>query len=130
VNEQLQDKLVEILSGIQEATRAAGDFAMAQLPDIAQSYVMYGRVASIVNVLFAIAAVALGAYMIYRCKRHIDKASSFLDTAPEVIVPLGVGGMFVFGLGAFSLKGAVLSSALVWFAPKVWLLKELASLIK
>lgn len=44
MNGQLQAKMVEILTTIQRGTETAGTFAMEQLPDIAQQYVLYGRV--------------------------------------------------------------------------------------
>lgn len=54
MKEELNTKLVEILTSIQTAAGKASDFALDQLPDIAQSYVLYGRAVSVVAVgLFA-----------------------------------------------------------------------------
>lgn len=39
MKEELQGKLVEILASIQSGVGQAKDFALVQLPDIAQSYV-------------------------------------------------------------------------------------------
>lgn len=38
----LQDKLVEIITQLQSAVKTGADFAIEQLPDIAQQYVVYG----------------------------------------------------------------------------------------
>ena len=51
MKEELNGKLVEILTSIQTAAGKASDFALEQLPDIAQSYVMYGRAVSVAHLL-------------------------------------------------------------------------------
>ncbi len=124
MNEQLQSKLVEILSGIQSATKEAGDFAMEQLPDIAQQYVMYGRVNSLVW-LFAWAVVFIAAvYMNFRFVRYMKNEDEW-EMSPLLMATVSGAG----GAGMVFMTCAQ-TAALVWFAPKVWLLKELASLIK
>jgi hypothetical protein len=129
MNEQLQGKLVEILSGIQAATKAAGDFALEQLPDIAQQYVIYGRVSkTVILVLIALSFLA----MLYVAIRHgfLSKVKGeygmWADGRIAAAV-LGSIGCLVSGLALIASIGPTL---LVWLAPKVWLLKEIASLIK
>jgi hypothetical protein len=134
MNEQLQGKLVEILSGIQAATKAAGDFALEQLPDIAQQYVFYGRA---ISTFYLVASMILLSVMLVVCVKFgfantkavksdgYDKGDWLFGRMLSAM--LGSAGSllsFVFlceSIGRF---------ALVWFAPKVWLLKEIASLIK
>lgn len=132
MNEQLQAKLVEILSGIQSATKAAGDFALGQLPDIAQSYVMYGRARTVVisAILLIIGASLLGlARWAYKHPWNTspyswDKDAKRSESNHLVMLFPGIfGGLFVM-LGIFTFD------LLVWVAPKVWLLKELAALVK
>jgi hypothetical protein len=48
MKEELQGKLVEILTQIQSTVGQAKDFTLQQLPDIAQSYIYYGVVSSVV----------------------------------------------------------------------------------
>lgn len=140
MNEQLQGKLVEILSGIQTATKAAGDFAMEQLPDIAQSYVMYGRVLYSIAIVFGAICLVAGVTLLVLSHRssgaRINAGLKWVsDNKPGVpssdaVFALGLAGTAVGALG-FAVAAANVSSALlVWFAPKVWLLKELAGLIK
>jgi hypothetical protein len=124
MNEQLQGKLVEILSGIQAATRAAGDFALEQLPDIAQQYVMFARVSSIVTLVLLVVAVLFFLWSIKRCWVWM-KAEEAYELSPVLILPFGAA-MFFAGVAYHKM----IEVALVWFAPKVWLLKEIASLIK
>ncbi len=117
MEKELQGKLVEILSSIQAATGKASDFAMEQLPDIAQSYVVYGRV-------YATACIAFGALsfiaMLWAGNRfsRSSEGGSWIAAAFGSMVPL-----MIF-LTTFS------EMLMVWFAPKVWLLKELAQLVK
>lgn len=126
MKEELNTKLVEILTSIQTAAGKASDFALEQLPDIAQSYVLYGRVFSLVTVLLCL-AVLLALVWLFRVTY---RATSEGDADEIVWVPVGIGGVVVVVIAMFFLLEGLQSTFLVWFAPKVWLLKELASLIK
>lgn len=132
MNEQLQLKLVEILSSIQSATKTAGDFAMEQLPDIAMQYVMYGRVMTTASsgflLLIAIALFSL-AFWAYknpwnisdlRCEKHRERSDS-----NGVVIVLGSIFGSLFGIIAF-----YSFDWMVWIAPKAWLLKELATFVR
>ena len=55
MKDALQLKMVEILTAIQSAVGKSADFALEQLPDIAQQYVLYGRVWSTIAVLVSLA---------------------------------------------------------------------------
>ena len=132
MNEQLQAKLVEILSGIQSATKAAGDFALGQLPDIAQSYVMYGRVRTVAisAVLLLLGAALLGlSRWAYKHPWNTSNYSFEKDQKRSESNYLAMVFPGIFG-AAFTMLGLLTFDFLVWFAPKVWLLKELASLVK
>ena len=132
MKEELNGKLVEILTSIQTAAGKASDFALEQLPDIAQSYVMYGRAVSLAHaaVLLLIGGVSLMySRWAYQNPWNTSDYSWDRDKARSesnyiaMVAPAIVGGLFVIT--------ALLSfDYLVWFAPKVWLLKELATLIK
>lgn len=137
MKEELQTKLVEILGSIQTAADKAGDFAMAQLPDIAQSYVMYGRAYTLVIAVVALIVFCLGFYTVHLTNKKVKEADAefqkdkeganvyrshyfeWADVGPLPYVP------FMLGVGIFWVDLAQL--LLVWFAPKVWLLKEIAT---
>lgn len=132
MKEELQSKLVEILASIQTATGKASDFAIEQLPDIAQQYVLYGRVRSVIFVVaFTLIAGALLKYAHWAWKnpwntsawsmdRHLKRSESNLAA-----MVLGV-----ICAGFFSFCALLSTNPLVWVAPKVWLLKEIAALVK
>lgn len=130
MNEQLQGKLVEILGGIQEATKAAGDFAMEQLPEIAQTYVTYGRVQTLLDLAVSVAFIVAGACALFGVRAHLKKAGDFLDAEPIVVVFGLAGGGIATLFGVLWAKNAAASAALAWVAPKVWLLRELAGMLK
>jgi hypothetical protein len=123
MKEELQGKLVDILTSIQTAAGKASDFALEQLPDIAQSYVAYGRAYSMVSLAFFV-CVALGSALALRWavnSKNQDSPGPFFAGLVG-----GAAGLISLGMTLVSVKGAML----VWFAPKVWLLKEIATLIK
>lgn len=134
MKEELQGKLVEILTSIQVATGKASDFAMVQLPDIAQSYVLYGRISSSIEVAFWLLALGIGLYALRWSWKNPKYSTYSWDAGKKVwtdgssmSVLLSCVFSFSASVGLFS---AINSAALVWFAPKVWLLKSLAGMIK
>lgn len=131
MKEILQEKLLEVITAVQNAAGKAGEFALTQLPQIAQEYVMYGRVKSAVlsGLLLLIGSVLIcTAVWAYRNPWNNDNYTYNKHGRGESNqLVIGIGGLFgaVFVLTAF-----LAFDHLVWFAPKVWLLKELASLTR
>jgi hypothetical protein len=128
MKDELQGKLVEILTSIQTAAGKASDFAMEQLPDIAQSYVMFGRAYETVFMLFAVSivmAVWAGTWKVYK---KASRPEGVFDGMPPPLAFAfgGVISIVPFLMVVENIKPLLM----VWFAPKVWLLKEIASLIK
>ena len=129
MNDQLQSKLAEVIGAILNGVRTAGDFAMQQLPEIAQQYVLYGR--AYLTFVFAalVAAAGVCAFIALRYGffgRQPDQCGMWADSR---LIACVVGGI---GAGLFGGVALLTSSSLflVWFAPKVWLLKELAGFMK
>lgn len=114
MEKELQGKLVEILSSIQAATGKATDFAMEQLPDIAQSYVMYGRASSLFWLVGASACVYFAVKGRAKAMKAFDDFLAWIGAAIAAVVAIA----------------SAHEAFLAWFAPKVWLLKELAQLVK
>jgi hypothetical protein len=122
MNDELQSKLVEVLTGISEGVSQAKDFAIEQLPDVAQQYIMFGMVWETALLALYAAFIALIAFGLWKLWRS--------DAEVEV-----VGGGTT--LGAFSLVGLLIAFVmqlkpvlLVWFAPKLYLLQGIAGLVK
>ena len=135
MKEELQGKLVEILTSIQTAAGKASDFAVEQLPDIAQSYVAYGRAYATIQLLAFLLALCAAVYVAIRYgflntaavhgEQHYDPGSwtegRVMSAVFGSIVSVAVAVVAMVSSGPF---------LLVWFAPKVWLLKEIASFLK
>jgi hypothetical protein len=124
MKEQLQSKLVEILTSIQAAAGKASDFAMAELPDIAQSYIAYGRAMAIAQIVFSTLLFIALVYVTHRCVIWVKKEEEWA-MSPLLSIPVTVTAM-VAGWAYASITSALL----VWMAPKVWLLKEIAGMLR
>lgn len=127
MKEELNGKLVEILTSIQTATGKVADFALEQLPDIAQSYIAYGRVHGTVMLAIMVIAFVLFSRSFVA---NFKKANDGGDGTPELMFLSMIFcgfGLIITAISALSMIGGVF---LVWIAPKVWLLKELASMVK
>lgn len=132
MKQELQDKLVDVISAIHSATGKASDFALEQLPEIAQQYVMYGRVRSVVLVLlFSILAVASLKYAHWAYKNPWNYSSFSFDKDAKRSESNCLAIFIGMASGVASIISAVGSvNVLVWVAPKVWLLQALAGLVK
>lgn len=131
---ELQGKLTEILTSIQTTVGKANDFAIGQLPDIAQSYMVYGRVWITAE---ALTWFLLFSVLLFVCIRYGWNNKEAVHTlgwgmgdwyAHRIYITIfGTLGSIVCGVVALA---SIKSAALVWLAPKVWLIKEIATLIK
>lgn len=124
MNEQLQAKLIEILSAIQAGAKATGDFAMAQLPDIAQSYVMYGRAYLTIMVMLPLM------FLIIAWPNYIRKVYPKFKDTPDAVVLVGMAMVILSTVSLGTFAACISEFLMVWFAPKVWLIKEIANLIR
>lgn len=114
---QLDTKLAALVDTIISATKAAGDFAMEQLPDLAMQMVMYGRAMSTALLLVSVATL----WFCWWCGKNSMKHDREI-----LILPCIFSALFGVVLFLCSLHDFVLS----WFAPKIYIIKEVASLLK
>ena len=126
MNEKLQTQLADIIAAIHRAASAGADFALSQLPDSAQQYVIYGRVSGTLLVLIGFALVLLSVWMLRKAVQ-IDVTD---NGNYDVSMALGVPSPFIACFGIVLVCINFSSTLMVWVAPKVWLLKELATLLK
>ena len=129
MKDALQLKMVEILTAIQSAVGKSADFALEQLPDIAQQYVLYGRVWSTIAVLVSLAFLVTAVWAALRFGYLSKRVNGWGDWTE------GRGAAAVFGtttavITSYIFLWELRSAMLVWFAPKVWLLKEVAGLVQ
>ncbi len=129
MKENLQNKMVEILDSIQGAMKSGSDFVVTQLPDVAQSYIAFGRVwltfvvALLLIVVIAAAFVSLRYGFFGKDKNQYGGWTDDRHWAALIpLMPITFGGAALI----INLRELML----VWFAPKVWLLQEIAELIR
>ena len=122
--ELLLGKANEILTSLQGVAKDGYALAVEQLPMIAQEYILYGRVyyTSIVMV-----SVLIGLILIYGAKRCIKIDPKFDGFAIVGCIIAGVYWLLVIPILLLECFKPMLMS---WFAPKIFLITEIASLIK
>jgi len=123
MKDELSNKLVEVIGVIQNGVGKASDFAVEQLPDIAQQYIVYGRVyETTIFVLFILAFIVL-CVVVWVAIENEPKLG-------EAVIPLtlfpGFAAMMCLVFAYFNIANLMM----VWFAPKIYLIKGLAGLIK
>ncbi len=117
MNDELKNKSVEILTQIQQAVQSGAEVAGQQIPDIARQYVSYGMVWNWSVALF----FAVLIFLFYRVIRLWESNNQDLDSFPFIVcLMLLFVPLFIYARDAL----------LVTLAPKVWLIKEIADLIK
>ena len=129
MKDELQTKLAEILTTIQNGIGSSADFALEQLPDIAQQYVLYGRVWSTISVLVCLATTALVVWITARFG-WVNKQTDEDEAWTEERILVSIFGSFVSVIGAIFFVLALKNAVFIWLAPKAWLLKEVAGLLK
>ena len=132
MKEELQLKLVEVIDAIQTTASKAGEFALTQLPQIAQEYVVYGRGKTAVESgLFLLLGIIFLSAAIWAFRKPWN-SSQYISDEGKLRSDSNLATMY-FGawLGVLSVVFAFATfDYLVWFAPKVWLIKALSNLVK
>lgn len=124
---ELQNKLVEVLTQMQTATAKASDFALEQLPDVAQQYLAYGYTWAWIYFISVVLAMCICSFVTIKYG-YLAKAKGFEEQENKTIVTFIGSGISLFTvLWAFICLHSLI---LIYTAPKVWLLKEIARLVK
>lgn len=131
---ELEKTVADILVKATNAAEAAGKFAMEQLPDIAQQYVMYVAIWNALLVFLLVAIIAAAVLAIRWQFKWIAKwtpRNSYSDN--ERYFSLMPTGLIAFIGGGFlvdHLFNAVERFVLAAFAPKILLIQWAATLVK
>ena len=129
MEDELQIKLVEIITSIQLGIGKAGDFAVEQLPDIVQQFIVFGMISNVTYSVIQIVSAVLTGFFSYK----LFTSPKAKDDRGYIDADYGIGGCILAMLSfcsAFAFLLGLRETLLVLFAPKVWLLMELANLIK
>lgn len=125
MQEELKVKLVEVITSIQTSVSKIGDFAIEQMTDIAQQYVLYGIIQSW---FFATLFSFISLFALCKFIKSLNSPwfGKYSDLNKNGVV--GMCSMFLM-LFVIPACGWINNALLVTFAPKIWLLKELANFI-
>lgn len=119
----MENQLAQILELILAGIQKAGTFTTEQLPDIAQQYVVYGRAIETVTITLALLVTV---FSLWAAKWGYIKGE---ETHEEVFAYVILMCWGVAGLGALVFCCTLDDFFQVWFAPKVYLLKEFVELV-
>lgn len=126
ISSQFEGKVVEILTSMQTAVGHAADFTMTQLPDIAQSYLMFGRAKETLIILFLIMIMGTSLFLL---KKGLSiKSDTYEEENKKVTCFVTSAVLCICVLPFFFMR--IEKFLMVWFAPKVWLLIEIAGIIR
>lgn len=112
---ELQKAVADLILKATQAAEAAGKFAVEQLPDVAQQYVLYVAVTSWLWVVVGLLIMTIPVW-VWKFTKEIEFA------IPSAIFSTLIGGMVV----AANLSTAIMATV----APKVLLIKWAAELVK
>lgn len=109
MSEALSEKSVEILSAIQAGVESSVGFAQEQLPDVAQQYVLFGRVNETATVILLMLATITSAVFALRNWR--------VEKFEEHTAFLVVGCMALSIILSLVAASNISNLIMVWFAP-------------
>ncbi|MDX4958200.1 hypothetical protein [Delftia acidovorans] len=130
MKEELQKQLAQIIAAIHGQASSTGDFWVERLPSVAQQYIAYGRAQAIIDIIMPVLGLLLAAWLIKHERMHFGAPLDIKSKGARISVLINT---VAAGLGTYSVimfVNATHAAALVWSAPKVWLLRELANIIK
>lgn len=130
MKEELQRQLAQIIAAIHGQASSTGDFWVERLPSVAQQYIAYGRAQAIIDIVMPVLGLLLAAWLIKHERMHFGAPLDIKSKGALISVLINT---VAAGLGTYSVimfVNATHAAALVWSAPKVWLLRELANIIK
>ena len=139
MQEELLKRADAIFASIGDAVSKASDVAVQagqvvakEVPDIAFQYIAFGRAYHTMWVVLAL----VGLFICYKWflqaglwnSKNIEDYDRYTWGAPRIALTVAGAASGIFGLVAFfaNIKDAVL----VWAAPKVWLILEIAELVR
>lgn len=108
-----------IMDSVSKTVDKASQFAADQVPDIAMQYVAYGRASTTVYLAIGLVFLILACLMWFR---WLPKADD--DTK----VGYFAGGFFTCIIGLAATLSHLDTFIMVWFAPKIYLINEIARL--
>lgn len=131
LQQALLDRADSIMDSIARTVNTASSFAAEQVPDIALQYVAFGRASLTTYLVISIVLLTIGLWLsvrvaIMNTRKYPEDDYSWDDRRTGAMIT-GMA-MSVFGVGVFLHN--LTATIMVWVAPKIWLINEIAHLVK
>lgn len=129
---ELLNRADQIFSSIANSVAQAGSFVAEQVPDVALQYVAFGRAYQTALLVLGLSLFIFGIYMMvsWACFNKFNRPSDRDGAWGGSRVVMFIGSLFPMIIGFIIFFTNIKDTLLVWFAPKVWLILELAELAK
>ena len=122
----------ETVSKASDVAISAGQAVAKEIPDIAFQYIAFGRAYHTLWIVIAL----FGLFVCYKWflqvglwnSKNIEDQDSYTWGAPRIAMTIVGAVSGAFGLIAFFVH--IKDTVLVWAAPKVWLILEIAELVR
>lgn len=133
MNEETQEQLNKTMVSALEWVRQAGEFVVAEAPEVVREIVLLGRVENTVEFVLPLLFLAGTLFLWFKFSLPAIQAMSDENDPSIKICVVAAGGSFVgFMVGMVSLiiffEQGVVGLYAPWFAPRVYVLQELAKM--
>jgi hypothetical protein len=133
MSNELENAVAQFILKTTQAAEAAGKFAVEQLPDVAQQYVLYrGGWALLENAFILLSLIVLVAWVckVYKELKEL-KEEEDISEGQGFLLFLGTAAILAwFGFGLFKIVANAKIAFLAFYAPKILLIQWAASLVK
>lgn len=130
MKEELQRQLAQIIAAIHGQASSTGDFWVERLPSVAQQYIAYGRAQAVIDIVMPVLGLLLAAWLIKQERMHFGAPLDIKSKGALISVLINTVAASLGTYSVIMFVNATHAAALVWSAPKVWLLRELANMLK
>jgi len=124
MNEQLTNKVTEMLGFLLDSVKNAQEFVVAQAPDVIREIILVGRFKHTIGVIMGIICFAGFVKLVHLLCTHKDQWSSDKQSGMGILTVLSIAPVFFCMLFNF------IPCFSAWFAPKYYVITELANLMK
>lgn len=131
LQQALLDRADSIMDSIATTVDKASTFAAEQVPDIALQYVAYGRASLTTYMILGVTLLAIGLWLAVRVA--IMNSRNFPENTynwDDRRIGAMISGLVTTGIGLGVFLHNLNNFIMVWVAPKIWLINEIAHLVK
>lgn len=131
MQQELLNRADAIMASIGSAVNRGAEFVQGQVPEIALQYVAFGRAYETALMVISIMVFMVGLWLVVNvgCRNTYQFKNEYGQWHINRLVGLMLG-LFPLSFGLLAISVNLKSFILVWFAPKIWLITEIARLVR